>query len=149
MVGPGVGSSLAKSPAEINYKKRGEPSVILRFLFYGSTVFLFQSMQNFMAPEDRGSWEQDAIDRFFGTLLGRKMSLGEEDGDSEEDISDEDDEGVPLAEEALMGKDETKPKAKDRIIESVADGLEVAPFLGDGVAALDITEFDEDSQMVV
>jgi protein AATF/BFR2 len=58
-----------------------------------------EKLQNFMAPEDRGSWEQDAIDRFFGTLLGQKMSLGEEDAD--ESVNDEGDEG-PLAEEALM-----------------------------------------------
>lgn len=58
-----------------------------------------EKLQNFMAPEDRGTWEQDAIDRFFGTLLGQKMSLGEDDGD--ENASD-DDEGMPLAEEALM-----------------------------------------------
>jgi protein AATF/BFR2 len=58
-----------------------------------------EKLQNFMAPEDRGSWEQDAIDRFFGTLLGQRMSLGEDDGD--EMLSDEG-EGAPLAEEALM-----------------------------------------------
>ena len=58
-----------------------------------------EKLQNFMAPEDRGSWEQDAIDRFFGTLLGQKMSLGEDDVD--EMLSDED-KGAPLAEEALM-----------------------------------------------
>ena len=58
-----------------------------------------EKLQNFMAPEDRGSWEQEAIDRFFGTLLGQKMSLGEDDAD--ENISDEGD-GALLAEEALM-----------------------------------------------
>jgi protein AATF/BFR2 len=58
-----------------------------------------EKLQNFMAPEDRGSWEQDAVDRFFGTLLGQKVSLGEDDVD--ENVSDEG-EGAPLAEEALM-----------------------------------------------
>jgi protein AATF/BFR2 len=57
-----------------------------------------EKLQNFMAPEDRGTWEQNAIDRFFGTLLGQKVSLGEEDGE----ISDKDEEGAPLEEEALM-----------------------------------------------
>jgi protein AATF/BFR2 len=38
-----------------------------------------EKLQNFMAPENRGNWEQEAIDRFFGTLLGQKMTLGEED----------------------------------------------------------------------
>jgi protein AATF/BFR2 len=58
-----------------------------------------EKLQNFMAPEDRGTWEQDAVDRFFGTLLGQKMSLGEEDGEGD---GDGEAEGVPLAEEALM-----------------------------------------------
>jgi protein AATF/BFR2 len=57
-----------------------------------------EKLQNFMAPEDRGTWEQNAIDRFFGTLLGQKVSLGEED----EEMSDKDEEGAPLEEEALM-----------------------------------------------
>jgi protein AATF/BFR2 len=54
-----------------------------------------EKLQNFMAPEDRGLWESEAIDRFFGTLLGQKMNLGEDDESDEE-------EKVPLAEEALM-----------------------------------------------
>lgn len=57
-----------------------------------------EKLQNFMAPEDRTSWEPDAIDRFFGTLLGQKMTLGEE----EQDVEEEDDGGVPLEEEGLM-----------------------------------------------
>ncbi|KAI0442747.1 apoptosis-antagonizing transcription factor [Xylaria telfairii] len=40
-------------------------------------------LQNFMAPEDRRSWEQSAIDRFFGTLFGQKMALDEESSDEE------------------------------------------------------------------
>ncbi|KAJ8126469.1 hypothetical protein O1611_g7168 [Lasiodiplodia mahajangana] len=40
-------------------------------------------LQNFMAPEDRRSWEQSAIDRFFGTLFGQKMVLDEESSDEE------------------------------------------------------------------
>lgn len=57
-----------------------------------------EKLQNFMAPEDRRSWESHAIDGFFGTLLGQKMTLGE--GDSDED--DEGNNGVPLEEEGLM-----------------------------------------------
>lgn len=60
---------------------------------------IHEKLQNFMAPEDRGTWEQDAVDRFFGTLLGQKMNLREEDDDG--NVSDEG-EGAPLAEEALM-----------------------------------------------
>jgi protein AATF/BFR2 len=40
-----------------------------------------EKLQNFMAPEDRRSWEQSAIDRFFGTLFGRKLELNEESDD--------------------------------------------------------------------
>ncbi|KAI1205526.1 TRAUB-domain-containing protein [Annulohypoxylon truncatum] len=45
-------------------------------------------LQNFMAPEDRRSWEQSAIDRFFGTLFGQKMVLNEDEDDNKE-ASDE------------------------------------------------------------
>lgn len=53
-----------------------------------------EKLQNFMAPEDRGAWEPSAIDRFFGTLLGQKMTLGEEDVEKEQDE-------VTLEEESL------------------------------------------------
>lgn len=46
-----------------------------------------EKLQNFMAPEDRRSWEEEAIDRLFGTLFGQKMQL-------KEDISDDEEEGV-------------------------------------------------------
>ncbi|RDW85702.1 putative transcription factor aatf che-1 protein [Coleophoma crateriformis] len=54
-----------------------------------------EKLQNFMAPQDRGSWEQDAIDRFFSTLLGQKVNLGEDEAESEND-------DAPLEEESLM-----------------------------------------------
>lgn len=54
-----------------------------------------EKLQNFMAPEDRRSWEQDAVDRFFGTLFGQKMELGEEEA------SDEEMGGASVAEEGL------------------------------------------------
>lgn len=54
-----------------------------------------EKLQNFMAPEDRRSWEQDAIDRFFGTLFGQKMELGE-DEDSDEEMG-----GASVADEGL------------------------------------------------
>ncbi|KAK0628922.1 apoptosis-antagonizing transcription factor [Bombardia bombarda] len=44
-----------------------------------------EKLQNFMAPEDRRQWEEHAVDRFFGTLFGQKMELGEGDGEGEED----------------------------------------------------------------
>lgn len=48
-----------------------------------------EKLAGFMAPEDRRSWEPEAIDRFFGTLFGRKMELDEEDEESEEEINAE------------------------------------------------------------
>ncbi|KAG6040058.1 rRNA-processing protein bfr2 [Claviceps citrina] len=54
-----------------------------------------EKLQNFMAPEDRRSWEQGAIDRFFATLFGRRMELNEESED------DEDMDGVDAEEEGL------------------------------------------------
>ena len=55
-----------------------------------------EKLQNFMAPEDRGSWEPDAVGRFFGTLLGQKMTLVEEASD------DEGENGVSPEEQGLM-----------------------------------------------
>ncbi|KAK3945630.1 hypothetical protein QBC46DRAFT_371236 [Diplogelasinospora grovesii] len=43
-----------------------------------------EKLQNFMAPEDRRSWEEQAIDRFFGTLFGQKMELKEDEEDEED-----------------------------------------------------------------
>jgi protein AATF/BFR2 len=57
-----------------------------------------EKLQNFMAPEDRSSWEPHAIDRFFGTLLGQKMTLGEDvqDEEVEEDAMIIEEEGLKL-----------------------------------------------------
>lgn len=44
-----------------------------------------EKLQNFMAPEDRRSWEEEAIDRLFGTLFGQRMQLKEEVSDEDED----------------------------------------------------------------
>lgn len=43
-----------------------------------------EKLQNFMAPEDRRSWEQGAIDRFFGTLFGKKMELDEVESEDDD-----------------------------------------------------------------
>ncbi|PVH88761.1 TRAUB-domain-containing protein [Cadophora sp. DSE1049] len=43
-----------------------------------------EKLQNFMAPEDRTSWRPEAIDLFFGNLLGQKMNLGEDEDDGAE-----------------------------------------------------------------
>ncbi|KAH8884628.1 TRAUB-domain-containing protein [Thozetella sp. PMI_491] len=44
-----------------------------------------EKLQNFMAPEDRRTWEQDAIDRFVGTLFGQKLDL-KDDADEDEEM---------------------------------------------------------------
>ncbi|KAK4462724.1 protein bfr2 [Cladorrhinum samala] len=54
-----------------------------------------EKLQNFMAPEDRRSWEEHAIDRLFGTLFGQKLVLAED----EEVVSDEEMGGVNIEEE--------------------------------------------------
>lgn len=54
-----------------------------------------EKLQNFMAPEDRRSWEEHAIDRLFGNLFGQKLVLAEDD----EVVSDEEMGGVNIEEE--------------------------------------------------
>ncbi|KXH59958.1 TRAUB domain-containing protein, partial [Colletotrichum salicis] len=56
-----------------------------------------EKLQNFMAPEDRRAWEQEAVDRLFGTLFGQKMELGEQASDAEL----EDDEEIDAEEAGL------------------------------------------------
>ncbi|KAI1373497.1 TRAUB-domain-containing protein [Hypoxylon crocopeplum] len=55
-------------------------------------------LQNFMAPEDRRSWEQSAIDRFFGTLFGQKMVLNE---DEDKEASDDEMGGALIEDEGI------------------------------------------------
>ncbi|KAK4100533.1 TRAUB-domain-containing protein [Parathielavia hyrcaniae] len=58
-----------------------------------------EKLQNFMAPEDRRSWEEHAIDRLFGTLFGQKMELREDE--EEGGVSDEEMGGVNVEEAGL------------------------------------------------
>lgn len=52
-----------------------------------------EKLQNFMAPEDRGTWGERQVDELFGGLLGRRVGLGKGeregedggDGDGEEE----------------------------------------------------------------
>ncbi len=39
-----------------------------------------EKLQNFTAPEDRTTWEPDAVDRFCGTLFGQTLELREDEG---------------------------------------------------------------------
>lgn len=55
-----------------------------------------EKLQNFMAPEDRRGWEEEAIDRLFGTLFGQKMQLKEEVSEDEEDGLAAEEEGLKL-----------------------------------------------------
>jgi protein AATF/BFR2 len=43
-----------------------------------------EKLQNFMAPEDRGSWSERKADELFGNLFGRRMALGEEQESEDE-----------------------------------------------------------------
>lgn len=52
-----------------------------------------EKLQNFMAPEDLGSWGERQRGELFGNLFGRKVSLGEDDeGVKGEEVEDEDEE---------------------------------------------------------
>lgn len=55
-----------------------------------------EKLQNFMAPEDRRSWEGEAIDRLFSTLFGQRTQLKEDDSDEEEDDLMTEEEGLEL-----------------------------------------------------
>lgn len=54
-----------------------------------------EKLENFMAPEDRRAWEEDAIDRLFGTLFGQRLGL-KEDVESDEEEMDVAEEGLKL-----------------------------------------------------
>ena len=57
-----------------------------------------EKLQNFMAPEDRGSWTTRARDELFASLLGRSASglLGEDESESDADEVDHEEGGLRL-----------------------------------------------------
>lgn len=60
-----------------------------------------EKLQNFMAPEDRGGWGERQVDELFGSLLGRRVGLGEQegrgdDGGGEGAVDGEEEEGLRL-----------------------------------------------------
>jgi len=57
-----------------------------------------EKLQNFMAPEDRGTWGERQAEELFGSLLGRRMMLDE----NEDEVIDVDGEDKLGEEEALM-----------------------------------------------
>ncbi|RDL37160.1 Uncharacterized protein BP5553_04593 [Venustampulla echinocandica] len=91
--GPGTGNALQWTAVKEAKTKKNVDTKASKGRKMRYTVH--EKLQNFMPPQDRGSWESDAIDRFFGTLLGQKMTLGED----EMDVDGEDE--LPLEEEGL------------------------------------------------
>ncbi|KAI4744331.1 TRAUB-domain-containing protein [Aureobasidium sp. EXF-12298] len=51
-----------------------------------------EKLQNFMAPEDRGTWAERAADELFGSLFGARMGLGEDEDEQEQEEENEDEE---------------------------------------------------------
>ena len=54
---------------------------------------IHEKLQNFMAPEDLGSWGERQRGELFGSLFGRKVRLGEDDGFDGEAMEDGDKDG--------------------------------------------------------
>jgi protein AATF/BFR2 len=83
----------ANAPAQWAVKEAKMRKVVDRKASKGRKLrfTVHEKLQNFMAPEDRCSWEPQAMDRFFGTLLGQKMMLQENELDDlgEEDIEEQ------------------------------------------------------------
>lgn len=57
-----------------------------------------EKLQNFMAPEDRGTWGERQRDELFSSLFGQRLGLGEHD----EVQSDQEEEDVDAEEQGLM-----------------------------------------------
>lgn len=57
-----------------------------------------EKLQNFMAPEDLGSWGERQRGELFGSLFGRKMRLGEDEGFDGEEMDGEDEDGEGMEE---------------------------------------------------
>ncbi len=57
-------------------------------------------LQNFMVPEDRGTWGKRQTDELFGSLMGARMRLDE---NVDDDVQmDEDEDGLYVGEQGLM-----------------------------------------------
>lgn len=55
-----------------------------------------EKLQNFMAPEDRGTWAERAADELFGSLFGARMGLAEDEEEEEEQEEENGDEEAGL-----------------------------------------------------
>lgn len=51
-------------------------------------------LQNFMVPDDRGTWGKRQVDELFGSLLGASMRLDDDDPDDDDDDEHHDDDGM-------------------------------------------------------
>jgi len=83
LAGEGVATvrwaALKETKTRKNVDRRASKGRKLRYTVH-------EKLQNFMAPEDRRSWEEHAIDRLFGTLFGQKMELKEDEEESDEEM---------------------------------------------------------------
>lgn len=90
---PNVGTSLPISSKHFKVKKAVDTKASKgRKMRY--TVH--EKLQNFMAPEDVGSWGERQRAELFGSLFGRKVRLDEDDVDDEEIGGGEDGGGLRL-----------------------------------------------------
>jgi protein AATF/BFR2 len=55
-----------------------------------------EKLQNFTAPEDRGTWGERAADELFGSLFGARMGLGEEEDVEVEEEGEEEEAGLMM-----------------------------------------------------
>lgn len=65
---------------------------------------VYEKLQNFMAPEDRRTWEDATSDRLFGSLFGQKVELKEEEEEQQEEEEGEDSTmgGMTVEDESLQ-----------------------------------------------
>jgi protein AATF/BFR2 len=75
--------SMAAANVEVNFDVRREAKARKNIDTKASKgrklrYTVHEKLQNFMAPEDRGSWGERKADELFGNLFGRRMALGDE-----------------------------------------------------------------------
>ena len=86
-----IGGGVGGSRQSFNFKVMKKPVDTKASKGRKMRYTVHEKLQNFMAPEDVGSWGERQRAELFGSLFGRKVGLGEED---EEDDNGEEGEGV-------------------------------------------------------
>ena len=82
----GSGADLLPSQAELKVKKHVDTKASKgRKMRY--TVH--EKLENFMVADDRGSWGERQRAELFGSLLGRKVEIGDDEGQDERSDEDE------------------------------------------------------------